>query len=196
MDLEGAAESSKASRRLSGNQLGALGDWISWTAGPTAGPGGPYHCDVAGAAGMASERPEQARTRTWVENRPAKGRRALRLDEVWRYRELVWFLALRDLKARYKQAAFGVAWAVLQPIAGAAVLTIVFRHLADVPSNGIPYPAFAYLGYTIWAYFSTSIINTANGLVEHSELVTKVYFPREIFPFSAVAVSLQLARRM
>ncbi len=142
---------------------------------------------VGGATG-GSEPPEPAQG--WIENKPTKGRRALRLDEVWQYRELVWFLALRDLKARYKQAAFGVGWAVLQPIVGAALLTVVFRRLAGVSSNGIPYPAFAYLGYSLWSYFSTSITNMANSLVEHSELVTKVYFPRLAAPLATALPGL------
>jgi ABC-type polysaccharide/polyol phosphate export permease len=140
--------------------------------------------DVArGAATDGLEQPETSHV--WVENRPTKGRRALRLDEVWRFRELVWFLALRDLKVRYKQAAFGVGWALLQPIVGAAVLTVVFRRLAGVSSNGIPYLAFAYVGYAVWSYFSTSITNTVSTLVENSALVTKVYFPRLVAPLAS-----------
>lgn len=114
----------------------------------------------------------------WVENRPSSGARALDLGELWAYRELVGFLALRDLKARYKQAAFGVGWAVLQPVVTAAVFTVVFHQLADVPSDGVPYVVFALLGSTVWSYFSTSLNRATSSLVGNASLITKVYFPR------------------
>src|SRR5918992_183299 len=88
-------------------------------------------------------------TQPWVENRPSAGARTLQLGELWAYRELVFFLALRDIKARYKQAAFGLGWAVFQPIVGVLMLTLVFRRIAGVPSDGIPYPLFALVGYLL-----------------------------------------------
>lgn len=126
----------------------------------------------------------------WIENRSTRGRRALRLGEVWRARELVWFLALRDLQVRYKQAFFGIAWAVLQPIVGAAVLTVVFSTLAGVQTGGIPYPAFAYLGYSVWSYFSLSLTTMTDSLVENAPLVTKVYFPRLAVPLGGALPGL------
>lgn len=125
-------------------------------------------------------------TAPWTENRSTEGARSLQLDELWRYRELVLFLALRDVKVRYKQAAFGVGWAVLQPLAGVAVFTVVFRLLADVPSDGVPYPAFAFLGYSVWTYFSSTLNSARASLVSNAALVTKVYFPRLAAPLATL----------
>lgn len=126
----------------------------------------------------------------WVENRPTAGVRALDLSELWAYRELVGFLALRDLKARYKQAVFGLAWAVAQPIVGAVVFTVVFDRLANVPSEGIPYIVFALLGSTVWSYFSNSLNRATSSLVGNASLVTKVYFPRLAAPLAALLPGL------
>lgn len=129
-------------------------------------------------------------TARWIENRSTEGARSLQLDELWRYRELVLFLALRDVKVRYKQAAFGVGWAVLQPLAGVAVFTVVFRLLADVPSDGVPYPAFAFLGYSVWTYFSSTLNSARASLVSNAALVTKVYFPRLAAPLATLLPGL------
>jgi len=113
-----------------------------------------------------------------------------RARELWAYREMVYFLAVRDLQVRYKQAAFGVLWAVVQPLTGALVFVVVFRRLAKVPSDGLPYLLFAFLGFAVWSYFS-SALNAANGsLLANSALVTKVYFPRLAAPLSAVLPGL------
>jgi lipopolysaccharide transport system permease protein len=128
--------------------------------------------------------------RTWIENRPSRGLRGLDLRELWRYRELGGFLALRDLKVRYKQAAFGAAWAVLQPLVGVVVFTLVFRRLARVPSDGIPYPVFAFLGLAVWAYVSSGVTKASQSLVSNSPLVTKVYFPRVLAPAASVLPGL------
>jgi lipopolysaccharide transport system permease protein len=129
-------------------------------------------------------------TAEWKENRPTGGFRALRLRELWDYRELVLFLALRDFKAKYKQAVFGVSWAVVQPVAGVLVFTIVFRHLAGVPSDGIPYVIFALLGFTVWSYFAASLGAASTSLVTNAALVTKVYFPRIAAPVAALLPGL------
>jgi lipopolysaccharide transport system permease protein len=128
--------------------------------------------------------------RAWIENRPSRGLRGLGLRELWEYRELAGFLALRDLKVRYKQAAFGAAWAVLQPLVGVVVFTLVFRRLAKVPSDGIPYPVFAFLGLAVWAYVSSGVTKAAQSLVSNSALVTKVYFPRVLAPLASVLPGL------
>jgi lipopolysaccharide transport system permease protein len=128
--------------------------------------------------------------RAWVENRPSRGFRGLDLRELRQYRSLAGFLALRDLKVRYKQAAFGVAWAVLQPLIGVVVFTVVFRRLAKVPSDGIPYQVFAFLGLAVWAYVSGGVTKAAQSLVTNSPLVTKVYFPRVLAPLAAVLPGL------
>jgi lipopolysaccharide transport system permease protein len=128
--------------------------------------------------------------RAWIENRPSRGLRGLSLRELWEYRELAGFFALRDLKVRYKQAAFGAAWAVLQPLVGVVVFTLVFRRLAKVPSDGIPYPVFAFLGLAVWAYVSSGVTKAAQSLVSNSALVTKVYFPRLLAPLASVLPGL------
>lgn len=127
----------------------------------------------------------------WVENRASHGwLRQLNPRELWLYRELAYHLALRDVKLRYKQTAFGVAWAVLQPLLAAVIFSIVFGRLADVPSDGIDYPAFVFAGLAIWVYVSNSVNAAAESLVEHRDLVTKVYFPRLLAPLAAVLPGL------
>ena len=126
----------------------------------------------------------------WVENRPSKGLRLPDLRELWAYRELAAFLALRDIKVRYKQAVFGAGWAVLQPLAAAAVFTVVFDRLAGMPSDGIPYPLFAYVGMSIWTYFSGAVTKATQTLVQNAPLVSKVYFPRLIAPAAATLPGL------
>jgi len=123
---------------------------------------------------------------SWTENAPAKGWRLLHLRELWEYRELVYFLALRDVQAQYKQAAFGIAWAVLQPLAGVLLFTVVFSKLAHISSEGISYPVFALVGYLVWTYFSTTITTAATSIVSNAHLVTKIYFPRVAAPLSAL----------
>jgi ABC-type polysaccharide/polyol phosphate export permease len=126
----------------------------------------------------------------WVENRPTRGRRALQVREVWRYREVTAFLALRDLKIRYKQAVLGIGWTVLQPLAGTAIFTVVFNRLAHVTSGPIPYVAFSLLGFTVWTYFSVSLTVTTESFVRNSALITKAYFPRIAAPMAAVLPAL------
>jgi lipopolysaccharide transport system permease protein len=126
----------------------------------------------------------------WVENRPGRGVRGPDLRELWRYRELGGFLALRDLKVRYKQAVFGAAWAVFQPLAGVVVFTIVFRRLAKVPSDGIAYPLFVLTGLAVWSYHASSVTRATQSLVGNAPLVTKVYFPRVLVPLAAVLPGL------
>jgi ABC-type polysaccharide/polyol phosphate export permease len=128
--------------------------------------------------------------RGWIENRPTRGLRWPNLNELWQYRELAAFLALRDLKVRYKQAFFGAAWAIVQPLAAVVVFTVVFRRFAHVPSEGIPYPIFALAGLTAWTYTSTTVTKTTQSLVGDSALITKVYFPRLIAPMAALFLGL------
>jgi lipopolysaccharide transport system permease protein len=129
--------------------------------------------------------------RGWIENRAPSGRWS-RPDfgELWRYREVAIFLALRDLRLRYKQTAFGVAWAVLQPLAGVAVFSLIFGRYGDLPSDGVPYPVFVYAGLSIWTYFSTAANAAAESLVQNRSLVTKIYFPRLLAPLAAVLPGL------
>src|SRR5919202_1201091 len=114
-------------------------------------------------------------TRPWVENSRRTGRPRLDWREVWRYRELVGFLALRDLKVRYKQAAFGVLWAVARPLAGMAIFTVVFGRLVHAPSDGVPYLLFALTGVIVWTLFADGLDAASTSLVENAALITKVY---------------------
>ncbi len=109
----------------------------------------------------------------------------LGLRNLWEYRELLYFLAWRDLKARYAQTTVGLAWAILQPLAMMAVFTFVFGKLANLPSDGIPYPVFAYAALVPWGYLAKSLDRGGFSVVAESNLITKVYFPRLIVPFSA-----------
>jgi len=114
----------------------------------------------------------------------------LGLAELWRYRELLYFLTLRDVKLRYKQTLLGAAWAILQPLCAMLLFTLVFSRLARLPSDNIPYPLFAYAGLVPWTFFSNAITNAANSLVGSTSLVTKVYFPRLIIPAAPVLAGL------
>ena len=129
-------------------------------------------------------------TDRWVENRAPTGWHKVDLRELWAYRELIAFLAIRDVKVRYKQAVLGMLWAVLQPLAGALVFTLVFDRIAKLPSDGIPYPVFAFVGVTVWTYFTSSVQTAMSSLVGNVGLVTKVYFPRMAAPIAAVLPGL------
>ena len=115
---------------------------------------------------------------------------ALNLRDLWAYRELLFFLTWRDVKVRYKQTLLGAAWAIIQPLFSMLVFTIFFGKLAKVPSDGIPYPLFAYAGLLPWTYFSNALTNSGNSLVGSANLITKVYFPRMLIPGAAVAAGL------
>jgi lipopolysaccharide transport system permease protein len=114
----------------------------------------------------------------------------LGLQELWRYRELLYFLTWRDLKLRYKQTLLGAAWAIIQPLFAMLLFTLIFGKLARVPSDEIPYPLFAYAGLLPWTFFANAISSSANSLVGSAGLVTKVYFPRLIIPAAPVLASL------
>lgn len=102
--------------------------------------------------------------------------------EFWRFRELLYFLAWRDVKVRYKQASLGAAWAIIQPLFSMIIFTLFFGRLAGVPSDGIPYPIFSYCALVPWTYFSTTLSQAGNSLISNSNLITKVYFPRALLP--------------
>jgi lipopolysaccharide transport system permease protein len=119
-----------------------------------------------------------------------KGWIPINFKELWAFRELLYFLAWRDIKVKYKQTVLGVAWAILQPFLTMIVFSILFGKLAKVPSEGIPYPIFVYAGLLPWNYFSSALSNSGNSLVASSNLITKVYFPRLIIPASASLSSL------
>src|SRR3989344_3033053 len=108
------------------------------------------------------------------------------IKELWNYRELLYFFSWRDIKVRYKQTAIGISWAILQPFATMVVFSIFFGKLAQIPSDGVPYPIFVYTGLLFWLFFSDSLSETSNSLVANKSIVTKVYFPRLILPISSV----------
>ena len=105
---------------------------------------------------------------------------------LWRSRDLLAFFALRDLRVRYKQAALGVAWVLLQPIASVAIFTVLFGRLADIGSEGAPYPLFALVGFVVWTYFYSATVRASEVFVSNPALVTKVYFTRITAPAGAV----------
>jgi len=107
------------------------------------------------------------------------------VSEIWHSREILYFLAWRDVKVRYKQAALGVAWAVLQPLFTMITFAFFFGKLAGIPSDGVPYPLFSYSALVLWTYFSVTLSQVGNSLVANSSLITKIYFPRVLLPAAA-----------
>jgi homopolymeric O-antigen transport system permease protein len=111
-------------------------------------------------------------------------------DELWDFRELLYFFVWRDIKVRYKQTAIGVLWAVLQPFLTMLVFSLFFGRLAHIPSGGLPYPIFYYSALLPWLYFATALQNATNAIVENQRVITKVYFPRLALPLSSVLSGL------
>ena len=125
-----------------------------------------------------------------IEIEPSRGWEALDLRGVWEYRELVWFLIWRDIKVRYKQASLGIAWAVIQPVMTMLVFTLIFGRLAQLPSDGLPYPVFTFTALLPWQLFSGALTGSANSVVNSASLVSKVYFPRLVIPIASVMATL------
>jgi lipopolysaccharide transport system permease protein len=121
---------------------------------------------------------------------PPRGWFNLRLQELWEYRELLYFFVWRDVKIRYKQTAIGVLWVVLQPLLTMLVATLFFHKLAKIPSPGLPYAVFCFAALVPWSYFSAALLNATNVVVDNQRVITKVFFPRLILPFSAVLSGL------
>lgn len=121
---------------------------------------------------------------TIIENRRGAGSLALR--DAWASRELLYFLVWRDLKVRYRQTVLGAAWALVQPAAAMVIFTVVFGRLAQLPSDGVPYPLFAYAGLVPWTYFATATAAGAASVTAQQNLIAKVYFPRILIPAAAV----------
>ena len=145
-----------------------------------------------------SEQPEQTSTTNAavnldvraIEIEPSRGWEALDLRGVWEYRELVWFLIWRDIKVRYKQASLGIAWAVIQPVMTMLVFTLIFGRLAQLPSDGFPYPVFTFTALLPWQLFSGALTGSANSVVNSASLISKVYFPRLVIPIASVMATL------
>ena len=121
---------------------------------------------------------------------PPTGWQLINFAELWSFRDLLYFLAWRDVKVRYKQTALGAAWAVLQPLLMMAIFTILFGRLAAVESGGVPYPIFAFAGLVPWTFFATAIASAGNSVVGSERLITKIYFPRLAVPFAAVGAAV------
>jgi lipopolysaccharide transport system permease protein len=121
---------------------------------------------------------------------PRHGWLSLGLGELWSYRDLLFFLTWRDIKVRYKQTALGVLWAIIQPVMTMVVFSVVFGRLANLPSEGIPYPVFTFTALLPWQLFAFALTASSNSLITNQSLITKVYFPRLMIPLSSVLVGV------
>lgn len=121
---------------------------------------------------------------------PTRGLVRVDLAELWRYRDLLYFLTWREISVRYKQTALGLTWAILQPLATMLVFTVFLGRLARMPSDGIPYPVFSYLGLLPWTYFASALTRSSASLVGNANLLSKVYFPRILIPLSGTLSAL------
>jgi lipopolysaccharide transport system permease protein len=117
---------------------------------------------------------------------PSRRLASLNLRELWQYRELITFLTWRDIIIRYKQTVFGAAWAILQPLLTMVIMSLFFGKLIKVPSDGIPYPLFSLAGLVPWTFFANGLSLSANSLVQNSNLISKIYFPRLALPFATI----------
>jgi lipopolysaccharide transport system permease protein len=133
---------------------------------------------------------EQVRQSPTIYLRPSKGWLLNDCKELWRYRELIFFLTWRDIKVRYKQAVLGIAWAVLQPLLTTLIFTVIFGILLKTPSQDLPYPLFSMSALLPWQLFSTALQRSSVSLVGNANLLTKIYFPRLAIPLSSVFAAL------
>ena len=116
---------------------------------------------------------------------PHKGLFQLDLKSVWQFREMLYFMVWRDVLLRFKQTVFGAAWVIIQPVITMIIFTLIFGKLANIPSDGIPYPVFAFSALLPWSYFSAALARSSTSVVNSSNLVTKIYFPRLLIPVAA-----------
>lgn len=121
-----------------------------------------------------------------IQIRPSRGWMSLDLRELWNFRELLYFLTWRDIKVRYKQTVLGSSWAIIQPFMMMVVFSLVFGRLANIPSDGLPYPIFAFSALVPWAFFATGLSQASNSLVASAQMLKKVYFPRLAIPIGCV----------
>src|SRR5713226_8289867 len=142
---------------------------------------------LSGVLGV-SESPSRPMVLTVIE--PSHGWAPLKLGELWGYREVLYFLVWRDIKIRYRQTVIGMAWAVIQPFMTMVVFSVFFGRLAQLPSDGIPYPLFAFAALVPWTFFASGLTLSANSLVHSGNLITKVYFPRLLVPMGRVLSGL------
>ena len=132
----------------------------------------------------------QAKQSPTIYLRPSKGWLSIDFKELWRYRELIFFLTWRDIKVRYKQAVLGIAWAILQPLLTTLIFTVIFGVLLGTPSQDLPYPLFSLTALLPWQLFSTALQRSSVSLVGNANLITKIYFPRLAIPLSSVFAAL------
>jgi lipopolysaccharide transport system permease protein len=135
-------------------------------------------------------RDDAAKQKPWMVIEPRSGWSELNLTELWRYRDLLVTLAIRDVKLRYKQTALGVIWVILQPLLAAGIFTFVFGKVARMPSDGLPYFAFSYAGLLAWNAFNSTLTKASASVIGNSQLVSRVFFPRLILPLSTVLSTL------
>lgn len=121
---------------------------------------------------------------------PARRFPSIDLRELWTYRGLFFFLVWRDIQVRYAQTVLGAGWAILQPVLTMVVFTIIFGTLAQIPSDGVPYPVFSLAALVPWTYFSSALTSSSSSLVANTGLITKIYFPRLVIPFASVLAGL------
>jgi len=121
--------------------------------------------------------------------RPRKGAGPVEFEELWEFRELLYYLVWRSIKVRYKQTVLGASWAVLQPLLTTFVVSIFLGRLAHVPSGGVPYPLFAYAGIVVWTFFTGALSQATQSIVEQQLMITRVYFPRILLPISGVVAA-------
>jgi len=126
----------------------------------------------------------------WVVIDPSEARPLVEVRELWHYRDLLYFLIWRDISVRYKQTVLGFLWAILQPFLTMVVFAIFLGRLAGMPSDGVPYPVFSYLGLLPWTYFSGAVTRAGTSVVGNAHLLTRVYFPRVLVPLSATLSAL------
>lgn len=150
------------------------------------------HTNQAALDGVSSFRDDDREpdSRPYVTIEPLKGLGLPSWSELWMYRDLFMMLVWRDILVRYKQTVLGAAWAILQPLTAMLIFTIIFGRLAKIPSDELPYPVFAYSGLLIWTYFSQTLTQASNSLIQNERLVTKIYFPRLLMPTAPVAAGL------
>jgi len=135
-------------------------------------------------------RDHAATNTTRVVIRPSRGFVSLNLRDLWNYRDLLYILAWRDVKVRYKQTALGAGWAIIQPVFNMVIFTVIFGHVAHLPSDGVPYALFTLAALLPWTYFSYVLTNSGESLVENGRMISKVYFPRLVLPISAALAGL------
>jgi len=126
----------------------------------------------------------------WIVIDPTSSRPLVEVRELWHYRDLLYFLTWRDISVRYKQTVLGFLWAILQPFLTMVVFAIFLGRLAGMPSDGVPYPVFSYLGLLPWTYFSGAVTRAGTSVVGNAHLLTRVYFPRVLVPLSATLSAL------